>query len=117
MGFCLLHQVHTLLIDAAQTFRAVQVGICNRKESKILGTADQYLLDTSEQYGVFSKTVVHYRLTDGQAVETDGDGGGPHWEASRQTAQHRLNRVAFGLPVINNHLLLQLHRLELHETF
>lgn len=99
MGFCLLPQVQTLIIDAAQTFRAVQVGICNRKESKKLGTADQYLLDTSEQYGVFSKTVVHSRFTDWQAVELC------RWSSLGDRQCRTGLTVAFGLLAINNQLL------------
>ena len=50
-------------------------------------------------------------------MEANGDRSGPHWVATVQTAQHRLNRVAFGLLAIDNHLLLQLHRFKFQATF
>lgn len=63
-----------------------------------------------------NRAVVHCRLTGGHAVEASGDGCGPHWVAASQAAQHRLNRVAFGLLAVNNHLLLQLHGFKLNAT-
>ena len=66
----------------------------------------------------FIKTyVVHHSLTGGQAVEANSDRGVLHWVATVQTAQHRLNRVAFGLLDVDNDLLFQLHRFKLQATF
>lgn len=36
VSFCCFHQVNTLLIDVAQTLRAVQVRICTIGESKAI---------------------------------------------------------------------------------
>lgn len=60
--------------------------------------------------------VISCRLTNGQAVVSNSDGGGPHWHAAGQAAQHRLNRVAFGFLAEEHHLLLQLHRFKLDVT-
>lgn len=55
-------------------------------------------------------------LTSRNAVEANSDGGGSHWHAAGQTAQHRLNRVAFRFLAMDGNLLLQLHRFKLHVT-
>lgn len=74
MGFCLLPQVHTLLIEAAQTFRAAQVGICNRKESK-KSVFIEYIT-----YSMVS-SVKQLSILDSLTGRQWNCVGGPHWEA------------------------------------
>lgn len=57
-----------------------------------------------------------FRLTSRHAVEANINSGGPHWHAAGQAAQHRLNRVAFGVLALEVHLLVQLYRFKLHVT-
>lgn len=108
VGFCCFPQVDALLIDAVQTLRDVQVRICKNRESESVTRC--CLIQFCEP------AVISCRLTDGQTVVADSDGGGPHWQAAGQAAQHWLNRVTLGLLAMQDHLLLQLHRLKLHVT-
>ncbi|KAF3835169.1 hypothetical protein F7725_027727 [Dissostichus mawsoni] len=91
-----------LLLAGSQTHRPI-----HRDPGHII------LLSYPENRALIRAKVV---LTNGQAVVSNSDGGGPHWHAAGQAAQHGLNRVAFGFLAMEHHLLLQLHRFKLDVT-
>lgn len=106
---CRFPQVHALLVDAAQTLGPVHSGVWRRRRNDRSNVEDWTCF--------VDPLCCARRPTCRQAVVADGDGGGSHGHAAGQTAQHGLDRVAFGLLAVDVDLLLQLHGLKLHETF
>ncbi len=109
MGLCFFPQVNAVSVDAGQTLGAIN-GRIYTKEREQLGTV------CSAPHLSLEPAVISCRLTRGQAVEANSDGGGLYREAARQATQHRLNRVASGFLAMDVYLLLQLHRFKLHTT-
>lgn len=104
-----------MVVDAARTLRAVQDRVCAGKESR-------EIRHCSERLGTVLffccclnlSAICSSGLTSRDAVEANSNGGGLDREAAGQAAQHRLNRITFGLLAMEVYLFLQLHRFKLH---